>query len=159
MSELLLAKDGQVYTGYDNLAGPQFCTPIYLGCSACIGASVVGGSVVLTVSVSTPFGNVNKSFKIGSGGSFTWQPFSKFKVVISINNFNEQGGSFSFDAGIQVCIDVPFFGWKCVGYSYHFSIPGGHLLKAAAEPTDAELTNQLILQLLLEKENKTCNCH
>jgi len=157
MSTLLEAKDGQLYTGYDSVAAIQFCTPSVFGCSACLAANVVDGYVALTISVATPFGNVTKTFKITSGGNFTWQPFGRFKVTVGINNFRSQGG-FSFDAGIQVCIELPIFGWKCAGYSYHFNLPG-HMLKAATELTDTELTNQLILQLLLDKETGKCNCH
>lgn len=151
-------KDGQVYTGYDNLTAVQFCTPSYLGCSACLAASVIDGYVALIISVNTPFGGVSKTFKITQGGSFTWQPFSKFKVVISINNFSEQGGTFSFDAGVQVCVDVPFLGWKCVSYSYHFSIPTLHALKATDELSDNEFSGRLALLLLLDQGYK-CNCH
>ncbi|MDN3581717.1 hypothetical protein [Mucilaginibacter flavus] len=151
-------KDGQVYTGFDTSTAAQYCTPSYLGCSACLGASVIDGYVALTISVNTPFGGVTKTFKITQGGTFTWQPYSKFKVVVSINNFSEQGGTFSFDAGIQVCIDVPFLGWKCVGYSHHFSIPTLHALAATNELSDVDFSGQLALLLLLEQNNK-CNCH
>ena len=124
MSNLLTeVEEGKLYSGYDTLAAIQFCTPSVLGCSACIGASVVDGYVSLNVSVNTPFGNVSKTFKITNNISFTWQPFSRFKVTITVTNFSSQGNNFNFDAGIQVCIQVPFVGWKCASYSHHFSIP------------------------------------
>jgi hypothetical protein len=159
MSTLLEAQDGHVYTGYDNLQAIQFCTPVYLSCKACITASVVNNYLQLVIVVYTPFGNVDKAFKITQGGTFTWEPFSSFKLDVSITNFDSSGDKYRFDAGFNICLKVPYFGWKCAGTSNRFDVPKNIMLKSAPELSEADFTNQLILQLLLEKESKACNCH
>lgn len=125
MSNLLLTEvvEGNVYTDYDNLAAVQFCTPTILGCNACINASVVDRYVVLGISLNTPLGLVSKSFKVTNNISFNWQPFSRFKLEVSVSNFSEAGNVFSFDAGGKVLVNIPFIGWKSIGYSHHFNIP------------------------------------
>ncbi|TPD73733.1 hypothetical protein, partial [Flavobacterium microcysteis] len=116
-------EDGAVYNGYDHLTAMEWCTPSFLSCSACVSASAVNGLVTITINLRTPFGNVGKSFNFNSNVSYTWQPFSRFKISVSITNFNEAGGVFSFDLGLQPCVDVPFMGWKCFNFSHHFSVP------------------------------------
>ncbi|PWB25439.1 hypothetical protein [Flavobacterium sp. HTF] len=123
MSKISNVENGAVYEGYDSLAASEWCTPSFLGCSACISASAVKGQVTITIGLKTPFGSVSKSFSFNTNTSFTWQPFSKFKITVSITNFNEAGGVFSFDLGLNPCIDVPFLGWKCFNYSHTFTVP------------------------------------
>ena len=123
MAKLANVEEGAVYEGYDNLFASEWCTPSFLGCSVCVAASAVKGQVTLTIGLKTPFGNVSKSFSFNTNVSYTWQPFSRFKITVSITNFNEAGGVFSFDLGLNPCIDVPFVGWKCFNYSHHFSVP------------------------------------
>ena len=123
MSKILNVENGAVITGYDSLAASEWCTPSFLGCSMCISASAVKGQVTITIALKTPFGNVSKSFSFNTNTSFTWQPFSKFKTTVSIANFNEAGGVFTFDLGVNPCVDVPFLGWKCFNFSHTFTVP------------------------------------
>jgi len=123
MSKISNVENGAVYEGYDYLSASEWCTPSFLGCSMCVAASAVKGQVTVTLGLKTPFGNVSKSFSFNSNVSYTWQPFSKFKITVSITNFNEAGGVFSFDLGLNPCVDVPFLGWKCFNYSHTFSVP------------------------------------
>lgn len=100
---------------------------------------------------------------------FTWNPIGVFKVEIKITNFKKTGSTFSFKASINVCLKVPFFGWKCASYSHTFSVPTAlsapqhALLSAKADDDDAEINDKdystlLLLQALLE-EKEGCNCH
>jgi hypothetical protein len=123
MSKNLNVENGALISGYDNLAASQWCTPSFLGCSACVSVSAVKGQVTITVSLNTPFGNVSKSFNFNTNVNFTWQPFSKFKITFAISNFNDSDGVFSFDLSINPCVDVPILGWKCFNYSHHFVVP------------------------------------
>lgn len=123
MSKIATVENGAVYEGYDNLTAAEWCSPSFLGCSVCVGASAVKGLVTITLGLKTPFGNVSKSFSFNSNVSYTWQPFGKFKITISITNFNEAGGVFSFDLGLNPCVDIPVLGWKCFTFSHHFDIP------------------------------------
>ncbi|MGH2667343.1 hypothetical protein, partial [Flavobacterium sp.] len=123
MSKLLNVENGAVYEGYDSLAAAEWCSPSFLGCGICVSASAVKGQVTITIGLKTPFGNVSKSFNFNANVSYTWQPFSKFKITVSITNFNEADGVFSFDLGLNPCVDVPFLGWKCFNYSHHFVVP------------------------------------
>ena len=156
----LKVKEGAVYTEYDYADAAQWCTPSVMGVSACIGASAEGGIVTLNITLKSPFGNWTKSFQIDTNTSFTWQPVSRVKIVISITNLNDSGGTVSFDLGGQVCVDVPFFGWKCVGLSHHFSIP----LPFAADALKANSLdeNQFAAILALhasESSGNSCNCN
>ena len=123
MSKLVNVENGALIEGYDNLAAVQWCTPSFLGCNACVSVSAVKGQVTITIGLNTPFGNVSKSFNFNANVSFTWQPISKFKITVNITNFNEVNGVFSFDLGLNPCVDVPFLGWKCFSYSHHFVVP------------------------------------
>jgi hypothetical protein len=123
MSNFENVENGALIEGYDSLAAVKWCTPTFLGCGACIAASAVSGQVTITIELKTPFGNVSKSFRFNANVSFTWQPFSRFKVTVSVSNFNEANGSLSFDLGVNPCVDVPFLGWKCFNYSHHFNVP------------------------------------
>jgi hypothetical protein len=123
MSKILNIKDGALIEGYDSLAAVQWCTPSFLGSSACVSASAVKGQVTITISLNTPFGSVSKSFHFNTNVSFTWQPFGKFKITVSVTNLSDKDGVFSFDLGLNPCVDVPFLGWKCFNYSHHFVVP------------------------------------
>ena len=123
MSKIATVENGAVYEGYDNSTAAEWCSPSFLGCSMCVGASAVKGIVTISVGLKTPFGNVSKSFNFNSDVSYTWQPFGKFKITISITNFNEAGGVFSFDLGLNPCVDLPIIGWKCFMFSHHFDVP------------------------------------
>ncbi|MBP1224423.1 hypothetical protein [Flavobacterium sp. 1355] len=156
MSKISNVENGAVYEGYDSLAASEWCTPSFLGCSACISASAVKGQVTITIGLKTPFGSVNKSFSFNTNTSFTWQPFSKFKIAVSITNFNEASGVFSFDLGLNPCIDVPFLGWKCFNYSHTFTVP---LLLAGIE-SDID-DSQFVSLLTLHASgslNAPCQC-
>lgn len=156
MSKILNVENGAVYEGYDSLAASEWCTPSFLGCSMCISASAVKGQVTITLGLKTPFGNVTKSFSFNTNTSFTWQPFSKFKITVSITNFNEASGVFSFDLGLNPCVDVPFLGWKCFNYSHTFSVP---LLLAGiqSEIDDSQFTSLLTLHAT-GSLNAPCQC-
>ncbi|RZJ53726.1 MAG: hypothetical protein EOO44_07530 [Flavobacterium sp.] len=156
MTKISNVEDGAVYQGYDSLAASEWCTPSFLGCSACISASAVKGQVTITIGLKTPFGNVNKSFSFNTNTSFTWQPFSKFKITVSITNFNEASGVFSFDLGLNPCIDVPFLGWKCFNYSHTFTVP---LLLAGIENEidDSQFVSLLTLHAS-GSLNEPCHC-
>lgn len=123
MSKIATVENGAVYEGYDYSTAAEWCSPSFLGCSVCVGASAVKGLVTISMSLKTPFGNVSKSFSFNSDVSYTWQPFGKFKITISITNFNEADGVFSFDLGVNPCIDIPILGWKCFMYNHHFNVP------------------------------------
>lgn len=123
MSKIATVENDAVYEGYDNSTAIQWCSPTFLGCSVCVGASAVKGLVTITLGLNTPFGNVSKNFSFNSNVNYTWQPFSKFKISVSITNFNEAGGVFSFDLGLNPCIDIPYLGWKCTNFSHHFNVP------------------------------------
>ncbi|QSB25210.1 hypothetical protein [Flavobacterium sp. CLA17] len=156
MSKILNVENGAVYEGYDSLAASEWCTPSFLGCSMCISASAIKGQVTITLGLKTPFGNVTKSFSFNTNTSFTWQPFSKFKITVSITNFNEASGVFSFDLGLNPCVDVPFLGWKCFNYSHTFSVP---LLLAGiqSEIDDSQFTSLLTLHAS-GSLNAACQC-
>jgi hypothetical protein len=151
MSTLLTeARDGQVYTGYDNLRASSYCTPTFLGCAACITPGIVDGYLAVYIIADTPFGRVTTNFKITNGTKFTWKPFSRFKLDIEIKNLIETGNSYGFDGAFSVCLDVPYFGWKCGSFaSKLFYTP--RLLKASEELSDADFINMLALPLLLEQ--------
>ena len=123
MSKISNVENDAVYEGYDSVTAAEWCTPSFLGCSVCVGASAVKGQVSVSIGLKTPFGNVSKTFSFNANVSYTWQPFSKFKITVSITNFNEADGVFSFDLGLNPCVDVPFMGWKCYNYSHHFVVP------------------------------------
>lgn len=123
MTKIATVENDAVYEGYDNSTAVQWYSPTFLGCSVCVGASAVKGLVTITLGLNTPFGNVSKNFSFNSNVNYSWQPFSKFKISVSITNFNEAGGVFSFDLGLNPCIDIPFLGWKCTNFSHHFNVP------------------------------------
>ncbi len=123
MSKTSNVENDALIVGYDSLAAVQWCTPTFLGCGACISVSAVKGQVTITIELKTPFGNVSKSFQFNSNVNFTWQPFSKFKVTVSISNLNESNGTFSFDLSINPCISIPIVGQKCFNFSHHFVVP------------------------------------
>lgn len=123
VKQLTEAKQSENYTGYDFYTGVRICTPTYYGFGVCIGATAKDGYVVLALTAKTPLGDYNKNFKITKDISFTWQPLSRFKVTVEITNFKDSDGDFSFDVKINACGKIPFLGWKCKGYSHHFSIP------------------------------------
>jgi hypothetical protein len=148
MSELIEAKDGQVYTGY-SLTGSPFCIPVS-NLNICYEADVEIGGVTLKISMKIPL-TVSRKFVITGNGSFEWT-FGPVIIQTTISNFNRNGRDYSFDGNCRINL----MGFSRTG-SHHFE--STRLLKAAAEPTDAEFTNMLILQLLLEKENEKCNCH
>ena len=116
-------KNDALIKGFDSVAAAQWCSPSFLGCSVCVSASAVKGQVTITLSLNTPFGNVSKSFNFDTNVSFTWQPFGRFKITVSISNLNESNGVFSFDLSINPCVDVPILGWKCFNFSHHFVVP------------------------------------
>ncbi len=161
-------KENQIITSFDSFAPVQFCTPSFLGSKLCIGANVVGGFVTLSVSASTPVGSFSKSFKITNNISFTWNPIGVFKVEFKISNFKKVGSTFSFSASINVCVKVPFIGFKCKSFSHTFSIPtllpqSHQALLNSKEDENADGDNQeystsLLIHALLEKE-EGCNCH
>jgi len=123
MSKIAIVENGAVYEGYDSINAIQWCSPSFLGCSVCVSASAVKGMVTISVGFNTPFGNVSKTFNFNSNVSYTWQPLSRFKLTISITNFNEAGGVFSFDLAANPCVEVPIMGWKCFMFSHHFEVP------------------------------------
>lgn len=123
MSKIAIVENGAVYEGYDNINAVDWCSPSFLGCSACVTASAVKGTVTIIVGLRTPFGNVSKTFNLNADVSYTWQPLSKFKITINITNFNEAGGVFSFDMGLNPCVDIPLLGWKCFVFNQHFDVP------------------------------------
>jgi hypothetical protein len=156
MSKILNVENGAVYEGYDSLAASEWCTPSFLGCSMCVSASAVKGQVTITLGLKTPFGNVNKSFSFNTNTSFTWQPFSKFKITVSIANFNEASGVFSFDLGLNPCIDVPFLGWKCFNYNHTFSVP--LLLHGIENEIDDSQFSSILALHATGSLNAPCQC-
>lgn len=160
-------KENQVITGFDSFAQAQFCTPSFLGCRLCIGANVVGGFVTLSVQANTPVGGFSKSFRITNNISFSWNPIGVFKVEFKITNFRKTGGSFSFSASINLCLRVPFLGFKCKSFSHTFAIPTAladshrQLMSAKADDDSfdtQEYSTLLLLHAMVEKENHcTCN--
>ena len=155
--------NNQVYTNYDSMAIVQYCTPSFVGCKVCINVGVESGYVALTIQASTPFGSYSKTFKITNNISFTWQPLSVFKVALKITNFSNPSHSFSFDASIQGCLKVPFFGWKCSSYNHHFSvptaIPATHQELLKGKEIDDKDYSALLAMHTLVTENQNCNCH
>lgn len=155
----LKVENGAVYNEFDYATAAQWCTPSVLGCSACIGASAQGGIVTLTITFNTPFGNWTKSFQFDTNTSFTWQPIPRVKLVIAIANLTEANNTVSFDLSGQICVDVPFIGWKCVGLSHHFDIP----LPFAADALQASKLddNQFAALLALHASGamNSCNCN
>lgn len=123
MSKIAIVENGAVYEGYDNINAIDWCSPSFLGCSACVTASAVKGTVTIIVGLRTPFGNVSKTFNLNADVSYTWQPLAKFKITINITNFNEAGGVFSFDMGLNPCVELPLLGWKCFVFNHHFDVP------------------------------------
>lgn len=123
MAKIANLEDGAIIEGYDSVTGAEWCSPTFLGCSVCVAASATNGQVSLTIGLKTPFGNVSKTFSFNANISYTWQPLSRFKITVSITNFNEANGVFSFDMGINPCVDIPVMGWKCFNYSHKFVIP------------------------------------
>jgi len=166
LSALPEIKENQVITGFDAFAQAQFCTPSFLGCRLCIGATVVSGFLTLTFQAHTPVGGFSKSFRITNNISFSWNPIGVFKVEVKITNFRKAGGTFSFKVSVNVCLRVPILGWRCKSFSHTFSVPislspaheGLLSAKAGDEDDDnPELSTLLLLHALVEKES-TCNC-
>lgn len=160
--------ENQIITGFDSFIPNQFCTPSFLGCKLCIGANVVNGFLTLTFQASTPFGGVNKSFKITNNINFTWNRFGLFKVEVKIANFTRTGSSFSFKITVKICIKVPIWGWKCKSFSHTFSVPTvlpqaqQSFLSASADDDSVDDTNNvygtmLMLQAILE-DKSVCSC-
>jgi hypothetical protein len=158
MSTLLTtATDGQLYTGYDKLGDSVYCTPYFSGFQACIMPEIQGGFLAIKIVLQTPLERVSQSFKITNGIKFTWAPFSRFKLDVEIKNLVQTGNIYGFDGAFSICVNLPYFGWKCVSYSNHFYYRA-NLLHATQELSTADFNSQLILQLLLAEKNGACNC-
>lgn len=165
MSKVLEIKEGQTIVEFDSFAASQWCTPSVLGCSACFSASQSGGSVILTISLNTPFGNWSKSFSFKNNVCFSFQPVPKVKVEVCISNFKADANQICFTLGGKVCLNVPFLGWKCTpNLSHQFCIPLPHMATHALVENDtiddATFTNVLLLsQQLNGGKADGCNCH
>ena len=163
--EFAEAANDQVYTGYDTMAGIQFCTPGFFACKLCISATNVSTYIVITLSANTPFGTYSKAFKITNNVCFTWQPIALFKVELCVKNFHKIGHTFSFDVAAKGCLKVPIIGWRCASYSYHFSVPTpfseshAGLLSESEEIDQKDYSTYLALYSIAQEEQASCNCH
>lgn len=151
MEQLIEVNDSAHYEGYDSLTSVQWCTPTYLGFGACIGATAKDGYLILKVTGVTPIGRYSKSFKITKDVSFSWSPISRIKISLDIKNFKDEGGYFSFDLSAKICGKIPYFGWKCAGYSHHFSIPDDDNQKQLETLSDSDFSSFLAVKSSLPK--------
>jgi hypothetical protein len=166
MSKIIEIKEGQIIEGYDNYAAVEWCTPSVAGCSACISVTTSGNSTItLTITLKTPFGNYSKSFTVSNNICFTFQPVSKAKIELCVSNFKPEAKQICFTVGGKVCLEVPFFGWKCTPqFSHQFCVPlPGHSIHDKLETKafdDAQLTSLIVLNHSLQTVNEgSCNCH
>lgn len=159
-------KEGQVVTSFASFsAAPQFCTPTILGCKACITASISGGIVVLTVTLSSPIGTWTQSFSFNTNKCFTFQPNPRVKLELCISNFTASKNQICFTVGGKVCLKVPFLGWKCTpSFSRQFCLPIPGI--KSKENLDIDSIDDLTFMNLLllsskfeDAEDKNCNCH
>jgi hypothetical protein len=145
MSELIEAKDGQVYTGY-NLAGSQFCIAVGNIISFCYTANLENGKVVLEILASSQF-RILKKVEIVQNTSFSWD-IGLFKLTNTITNFSNNAGHYSFDGHFKI---ESGYKWLNKTGSHHFE-NNVQLLKSYGELSDAEFTNMLVLHSLLNQE-------
>lgn len=136
-------KQNENHTGYDSVNAISFCTPTYFGFGACAGVTATDGYVVLQLTAKTPIGDYTKSFKITKDITFTWSPISRIKISVSITNFKNEDGFFSFDFKGGICGKIPFLGWKCKTYSHHFSIADNQ--EKLQKLSDQEFSNLLAI--------------
>jgi hypothetical protein len=152
-TQLTVVNNGEVYNGYDTAADVQYCTPTYLKCNACITATAnADKSVTITISFNTPLGSISKSFVIKNNTSFTWQPYSRFKIELKIGNFSDDGKTFSFDLTATVCIQVLV--WSCKSFTHHFSKSS---VAISDNLDDYQFATLLAVHGLLNENG--CNCH
>ncbi len=153
MSNLLTeVEEGELYAGYDSISGAHFCTPTFMGCSACAYPNVVDGYAALVVSFNSPVGSFSKTFKLTNNVNFDWEPFSRFKLQITVTNFSKSGNITSFDAGFKIGINVPVLGWKYASYQNHFFIRG--LVANASDIDDNQFSSMLALHASFDNESK-----
>lgn len=164
--QALDVKDGQIVTSFASFsAAPQFCTPTILGCKACITATVSGGIVIITVTLSTPFGSWTQNFSFNTNKCFTFQPTPRVKLDLCISNFTASKNQICFTLSGKICIKLPFIGWKCTpNFSRQFCLPiPGIKSKDNLDIDsidDSTFVNLLLLSSKLEEaEGKDCNCH
>ncbi|HYC27969.1 MAG TPA: hypothetical protein VEB42_04120 [Chitinophagaceae bacterium] len=149
-----VVENNKTYTGYDLLAGVQWCTPGILECSACISATAnPDKSVTLAISLNTPFGSPSKSFTVANNTTFSWS-YSKLELRVTISNFTDNGQSLNFDVTLGLCVHL--FGTHCASYTHSFSIPENNLL-ADENISDEKFAALLAIHAL--SNVKSCNCH
>jgi len=145
MSELIEAKDGQVYTGY-NIAGSQFCIGLGDFIRFCYTANLENGKVVLEMVMNAQL-HISKKFEIVQNTSFRLV-IGPVKLTNTITNFSNNGGHYSFDGNFKIESD---YQWLNKTGSHHFE-NNAQLLKSHGELSDAEFTNMLVLHSLLNQE-------
>ncbi|CAM1344357.1 hypothetical protein [Tenacibaculum amylolyticum] len=122
LSENLVQNEAFI-EGYDFANAAEWCSPSFLKCKICMGASATRGKVTLTASFKTPIKNFTKRFTFDSNVSFTWQPISRFKVTLKISNLTINDHEVSFDVSAKISVKVPVFGWKSKTFKHHFDVP------------------------------------
>ncbi|MES2630051.1 MAG: hypothetical protein V4616_13890 [Bacteroidota bacterium] len=153
MSQLTEVQHGAVITGYDAVNAVQICSPSYFGCKVCLAASAVNGVLTLTVSLNTPIISPSKTFAITGDINFTWAPVDRLKVSLSVTDFSDENGNFSFTVAAGVSVKLPFIGWKSFNLSHTFNIPDNTAM--ATENDDLKLALMMGMHSALANTGNT----
>lgn len=161
---LALVQNGSVHTDYESvLTAVNWCTPALMGFSVCVNASAAGGMVILQLTLNSPMGSFTKTFNVNTNTCFSWNlPLGAVSpsVEICVANLNI-GANISFALQINLCLNLPFIGRKCAGFSHNFNLPAlQQPMLRASNPSQEDLSTLLLLLThSIADQDKSCNCH
>lgn len=92
------------------------------------------GYIAMKLTANTPIGSYSKTFKVTKDIDFTWQPISRFKLEVQVNDFQEYPEDISFEFAGKIGVKLPFLGWKYLSVTHHFSVPKDNEILENPEP-------------------------
>jgi hypothetical protein len=150
MAILTEAKNGEVYTGYDNQIS-SVCTPNFQIIRSCLQATLTKGEIFLKVELVSALMDLrhvikSETFKIMGPGSFKVQ--SSFTgTSINVLQVVAPAGGFLIDLEVKNYVFTPVRSYDSPTYRYQLEL---NKLKATEDMSDTEITHLLARHLLNE---------
>lgn len=148
--------EGKVYTDFNSRSDWEKCKS-FLGVKFCVKVGVSpDGKIRLCASVA----GYEKCFAVSGNGCFSFQPVSVAKIEICVSDWKIESGRICFRIKLQICVKVPFIGWKCISFvntTLCIPLPSKDL-KALSEYSEHEQLLHLQLLSASDLESSDCKC-